>query len=128
VPRLTATGWFIVLCAVGLQPGCGDEALPTKPTPPACTAPAAATPPGTGAALAVLVMSRGAPLGCAKVRLEPIAPGATGNPLESTTGSDGRAVWRVVPNQRYSVHVRDRLAISAALLEGDVQWLVSLPD
>lgn len=128
--RTTIRFSLVVLIACATV-ACGSPTGPTPPTgPPPCTAPPAATPAGEGATLAVLVMSqvRTAPIGCVSVRLEPIAGGSASTALEATTGSDGRAVWRVVPNQRYSIHVRNQLAITAALLEGDAQWLVSLPE
>lgn len=111
---------LIALCLLSAA-ACGDSpTTPTQPPPP--------TGPFVDLAVAVVGHLSNAPISGAPVRIEPSTGGATIDPLEQTTGATGRVAWRVLPNQRYTIRVRNNVAINAALLQGDVQWLVSLPE
>jgi hypothetical protein len=82
------------------------------------------------ATLAVVVVGhvRNAPLSGVVVRIEPVSSVGRSETLEQTTGADGRVHWLVIPNQRYTIRVRNLTAITDALLQADAQWLVSLPE
>jgi hypothetical protein len=109
----------LVLCCICLA--CGDS--PTKPSP---------SPPPVVADITLSVSVVGhisnQPLAGVTVRIAPTAGGGTNDALTKTTSAAGLVSWRVVSAQRYSIYVRDRLAITESLAMGDVGWLVSLPE
>jgi len=110
----------ILIISTLLLAACGGSPLAPEPMPPI----------QTNATLAVLVMGHLSerPLQGVTVRLEPIEKGATSEGLQKITDASGRVSWPVVAGERYSVSVRGQLAITASLLQGDAQWLVSLPE
>jgi hypothetical protein len=118
----------LVICAICFQFACGGES-PTAPTP-AAPAKGSASLTEAAAALSVLVVGhvRNAPIAGVLVRIDPITAVGTSDLIEQTTGPDGLVRWHVVPNQRYTIRARNQVAITDALLGGDAQWLVSLPE